>query len=60
MPKKTNPITRRTFLKGTAAVSALSIGGISSLALASKTPAADTTAIGGADLSVPTGVFYGN
>lgn len=48
MSKKTSPMTRRTFLKGTAAVSALSIGGVSSLAFASKTSAVDTAVINGA------------
>lgn len=41
MSNKTSPITRRTFLKGTAAVSALSLGGISSLALAGKATVTD-------------------
>jgi hypothetical protein len=48
MSKQTNfTLSRRNFLKGSASISALSLGGLSSLALAAKsTPAVDATAQG--------------
>jgi len=39
MPKSTNQLSRRSFLKGAACVSALSVGGLSSVALANSVDA---------------------